>query len=206
MNPGHAGRKTPLRFETNLSAGAISSNTPCGDHATMRRMNPFHLAQFNIAHCRGPLDTPVMRGFVEQIDAMNRIADGSAGFIWRLQSYQGDATGIRVYDDPLIVITMSLWRSVEDLKNYVYRSAHSAAFRNRREWFHDVEGASLALWWHPAGDPPPPEEGRRRLEHLDRHGPTAHAFTFKAPFPAPDQGVGPERDGLASSLRRASCP
>jgi hypothetical protein len=41
----------------------------------------------------------------------------------------------------------------------------------------------------PAGYIPTIEEGEERLRHLDAHGPTPHAFTFKKRFPAPASGA-----------------
>jgi hypothetical protein len=44
----------------------------------------------------------------------------------------------------------------------------------------------LALWWVPADHQPSVAEARERLEHLQRHGPTPYAFTFREPFGPPD--------------------
>lgn len=55
----------------------------------------------------------------------------------------------------------------------------------RREWFHRLEAAYVVLWWAPAGHVPTEVEAAARLEHLRSFGPSAHAFTFKHPFPAP---------------------
>ena len=43
---------------------------------------PYHLAQFNVATMRYPLDHPAMQGFVEELDRINRLADLSPGFVW----------------------------------------------------------------------------------------------------------------------------
>ena len=47
--------------------------------------NARHLAQFNIARIRYPLDDPRMREFVENVDRVNRLAEQIDGFVWRLQ-------------------------------------------------------------------------------------------------------------------------
>ena len=78
--------------------------------------NGFHLAQANVARCRAPLDSPVMRDFVELLPAINALADASHGFVWRLQTEDGDATAIRVYDDPLVIFNMSVWTGLAELK------------------------------------------------------------------------------------------
>jgi hypothetical protein len=58
--------------------------------------------------------------------------------------------------------------------------------RNRHEWFEKFSGNYLALWWVPAGHIPGIDEARKRIAHLDAHGPTEFAFTFKKIFPYDD--------------------
>jgi heme-degrading monooxygenase HmoA len=146
----------------------------------------YHLAQVNIARMLAPLDDPLMAGFVEQLDAINALADASPGFVWRLQSAAGNATSVRAYDDECILINMSVWESLEALTAYVYSSAHRAVMQRRRQWFARFDGPYMALWWVPRGHRPSTHEARERLDHLRAHGPTPLAFAFKTPFPAPD--------------------
>lgn len=146
----------------------------------------WHLAQVNIALLRAPIDSPQVAGFVAQLDAVNAIADSAPGFVWRLQTEDGDATSIRAFDDDRILVNMSVWGSVEALTAFVYRSRHLDVLRRRREWFQPLDRSFLAMWWIPAGTVPTVEEARRRLDLVDRDGPTAEAFTFKVAFPAPD--------------------
>ena len=144
----------------------------------------FHLAQINIARARDAMDTPTMAGFAAMLEPINALADGTPGFVWRLQDESGDATAIRPYDDERIMVNMSVWQSIEALREFVYRSPHVEVFRGRRAWFEKFESIYLALWWVPAGHIPTVDEAKDRLDHLDAHGPTPHAFTFKHPFPA----------------------
>jgi Domain of unknown function (DUF3291) len=145
----------------------------------------WQLAQVNIATVRAPLDSPQLAGFVAGLEPINRLADGSPGFVWRLQTPEGDATALRVFDDQRIMINLSVWESLEALWNFVYASRHLDLLRRRREWFDRVAGAYLALWWVPAGHVPTVEEAKDRLELLARRGPSPEAFTFREPFPAP---------------------
>jgi hypothetical protein len=148
-------------------------------------MPEYHLAQFNIARMRAPLTDPLMADFVAQLAPINALADRSPGFVWRLQSEGGDATNIRLYGDEPILVNMSVWESVEALRDYVYRSAHIGPLRDRKQWFDKFEGAYYALWWVPAGYHPTAEEGKARLDHLRQHGETPHAFSFHKLFPPP---------------------
>ena len=138
----------------------------------------FLLAQSNIARMRAPLEDPVMAGFVERLEPLNALADGSPGFIWRMQDEQGDATAIRVFDDELILFNLSVWESIEALEAYVYGSRHVEAVRARGAWFEPMSRPSFVLWWIAAGEIPTVEEARARFELLWEHGPTESAFTF----------------------------
>ena len=55
----------------------------------------FELAQVNIGRARGTMDQSIMAGFVAQLAAINTLADRSPGFVWRLQTEDGDATAVR---------------------------------------------------------------------------------------------------------------
>ena len=143
------------------------------------------LAEINLARMLAPLDDPLMAGFVEQLDTINALADASPGFVWRFQSAEGNATAIRPYGDPSILVNLSVWESREALTAFAYASAHRPVMGRRRQWFARFDGPYTALWWIPWGHIPSIEEARERLEHLRLHGPTPISFSFKCPFPAP---------------------
>jgi hypothetical protein len=145
----------------------------------------FHLAQVNIGRLLAPIDDPLIADFVAQLDAVNALADASPGFVWRLKDESGNATAIPAFDDPRMIINMSVWESLEALRDYAYRSDHSKVLTRRREWFEKLDRPHFALWWIPAGTLPTVEEAKRRLEILAERGPTPDAFTFRDRFPAP---------------------
>ena len=149
-------------------------------------MPDYHIAQINIARMLAPIDDPTMADFVAQLPQINALAEQSPGFIWRLQSESGDATSIKVYDDDMIIINLTVWESVEALREYVYRSAHHGVLRESKRWFEKFDGPYYALWWVPAGHLPTPEEGKERLEYLRAHGDTSQAFSFKHVFARPE--------------------
>lgn len=142
----------------------------------------YALAQANIGRIVAPLDDPVMAGFVDQLDFINAVADRSPGFVWRLQTEDGDATAIRPFEDERLLVNMSVWESLESLYEYVYRSEHLDALRGRRQWFERMDGPHLVLWWVPAGHRPTVIEAKERLDILAERGPSPEAFTFKEPF------------------------
>jgi hypothetical protein len=144
----------------------------------------FQLAQINIARMLAPLDDPIMAEFVANLDRINALADAAPGFIWRLQSADGNATSLRPYDE-LTLVNMSVWADPEALRAYTFRSPHVELMRQRKQWFEKFVGAYTALWWIPAGHRPSVAEGKERLEHLHVNGESAYAFSFKKLFPAP---------------------
>jgi hypothetical protein len=148
-------------------------------------MTGYHIAQINIARMLAPIDDPVMADFVAQLSPINALAEESPGFVWRLQSDSGDATSIKVYDDEMIIVNLTVWEDVEALRHYVYKSAHSSVMRDRRRWFEKFDGPYYALWSIPAGHLPEPQEGKERLEYLRQHGDSEYAFSFKHIFPKP---------------------
>ena len=150
----------------------------------------FELAQVNIARARGGMDEPVMAGFVAQLETINALADGSPGFVWRLQTEDGDATAFRPYDDDRVLINLSVWKDVEALRNFVFRTAHANVMRGRREWFERYPEAYLTLWWVPAGHRPSVAEAVGRLAHLQAHGVSGHAFTFRETYDPWGQPIG----------------
>ena len=149
-------------------------------------MSRYHVAQVNIGRILATLDDPQMAGFVARLDELNALADRSPGFVWRLQTSEGNATYLRPYDDDRVLMNMSVWESVEALKHYVYRTVHTELLRQRHEWFSKFDGTYLELWWVPAGHIPGIDEARKRLAHLEAHGPPQFAFNFKTVFP-PDE-------------------
>ena len=142
-----------------------------------------HLGQLNIARAVAPIDDLAMADFVANLDRINELGDASPGFVWRLKDETGAATSIHAFDDPLMIVNLTVWTSIEALRAYAYRSAHVEVFRRRREWFVPLDGPNLVLWWIPAGHIPSLDEARHRLDHLAANGPTPAAFTLKAPFP-----------------------
>ncbi len=148
-------------------------------------MSKYHLAQLNIGTLKAPLDSPELKPFVDNLDRINALAENSDGFIWRLKGDGNDATSLRPLGEN-VIINMSVWRDVNALRAYVYKSAHVEIMRRKREFFSRMGNAYLALWWVPEARQPTVAEALARLEHLRVHGPTPEAFTFGEAFAAPD--------------------
>ena len=163
----------------------------------------WHVAQVNVARLLAPLDSPQLEAFVERLEPINALADDAPGFVWRLQTPQGDATGIRAFEDDRIIVNLSVWTSIEALADFVFASGHAEVLRRRREWFDQMAEAHLVLWWIAAWTTPTVEEAERRLRLLRERGPCPEAFTLREPFPAPD---GAARTAPLNAVRRAISP
>lgn len=153
-------------------------------------MSAYELAQLNIGIIKGPMDSPVMAQFAASLGRINQLAESSAGFLWRLQTEEGDATAIRAFEDPLQLLNMSVWRDIHSLQQFVYHSQHLAIMKRRREWFERMGEAYMVLWWVPRGHRPTVGEAIARLTALRRQGASAQAFTFRETFPPPDACAG----------------
>ena len=147
-------------------------------------MTGFHLAQFNLARLKAPIDAPETADFVANLDRINALAESHAGFVWRLKGEGFDSTSQPIKSDPLLIPNLSVWESPQALGAFVYRSDHMPILKRRREWFEHME-VYMALWWIPAGFRPTFDDGFAKLETLARLGPSAEAFTFRDAFSAP---------------------
>ena len=143
------------------------------------------LAQLNIAKLLQPLESPQLKGFVDNLDRINAVAEQSKGFVWRLKSEDPDNANNAVLFGEDIIVNMSTWQSIEALHHFTYRSAHTEVLSRRKEWFSMLNTYSV-LWWHPSAEPPTVAIAAKRLALLQESGPTEEAFTFKTAWPRPD--------------------
>ena len=147
----------------------------------------FNIAQVNIGRIRAELNDPIMAGFVNRLDEINALADASPGFVWRLIVNDGNATYLRPFGDPRMLLNMSVWRTVEELRSFVFQTVHKELLRQRHAWFEKLTEVYTALWWVPTGHIPSVDEAKRRLAHLEANGPTQFAFTFQSVFQPDEQ-------------------
>ena len=148
-------------------------------------MNTFNIAQVNIAKRLAAMDDPIMQDFINNLDRINTIADGSEGFIWRLQDEDKDEA-VTVFQDDSLIINMSVWKSLESLFNYTYNSGHIEVFKRKKEWFSKMKMMHMAFWYVPQGYEPTFEDAKDRLDYLNTHGDTPYAFSFKSKFTPED--------------------
>ncbi|WP_199040838.1 DUF3291 domain-containing protein [Glycomyces salinus] len=146
----------------------------------------YHLAQVNVGRMLAPLDSPVMHGFVSNLDRVNAAAEAAEGFVWRLvDDGGGNATGYRFWDDEWMIMNLSVWTSPEALDAFVYGDDHRPILQRRREWFEHLKEAYAAMWWVPVGHDPTVQEAEKKLTLLRERGPNPEVFTMKEKFPKP---------------------
>ena len=148
--------------------------------ATSRR-SPV-LAVMNVGRQRAALDDPIMSEFAKATEPVNALARATPGFVW---SYDNDDPAVRatvneLVGDPLLQPQLSVWRDVESLRHFAFKSGHAMYFKRKREWFDEIPPPFSVLWWREPETLPSMLEAFERLRFLRDHGPSAHAFTFKS--------------------------
>jgi hypothetical protein len=138
------------------------------------------IAEYDIARCLEPLDSPVMKDFVDSVETVFALAESSTGFIWRCNGDENNAESFLIGDDPLMVENLSVWASVSDLHNFLYRTNHVNYLKRGREWFSPLSVTKVALWYVEPGHQPSIEEGRERLQYLQKHGDSDTVFGLKS--------------------------
>lgn len=138
-----------------------------------------HVAQLNIARMIGTnISDPVMKEFADQLDTINALGENSKGFVWRLKTGEGNATALNPYNDDRIIVNFTVWETIEDLRDFVFKSAHVTVMRDRKKWFEKFGKPWYVLWYVPAGYIPSIQEAVERLDYLQQNGNSAYAFDF----------------------------
>jgi len=174
-----------------LSQAQASPPPGCGTGRYRPDMS-FELAQVNVSRLLAPLGSPQLAAFMAALDEVNAEGDAAPGFLWRLQTEDGNATAVKAFGWDVagshgVIVNLTTWTSVEALAGFVFSGRHLEIMRQRRQWFHRAAEATTALWWVPSGHRPSTDEAEDRVQQLRRYGPSADSFTFRKPFSAPGQ-------------------
>jgi hypothetical protein len=141
-------------------------------------VNPsFNLVHVNIATPRASIDNPIMKDFVERIDEIDTLAQSWSGFV--AQPTLPDEGQIFTGNT---LVNVSIWDSVENLREFTYASKHEDALEILADWFLQSELPNYVLYWAPVGEVPTEVEIKQRFDHLHLHGATPFAFSFEHPF------------------------
>ena len=139
-----------------------------------------HLAELNVGKLKYAVDDPRIAGFVDNLARVNAMAERMPGFVWRLvgDGSNDGALDIRVFDDPMMAVNMSVWERAEDLEHFVWNTVHKQFYNRKREWFDMMDSHHFVMWPVAEGHIPTVEEARARLEHLNENGNSDHAFDW----------------------------
>jgi hypothetical protein len=138
-----------------------------------------HLAQLNIGRLVAPTNDPRVADFMNALDLVNGLGKRSPGFVWMMEGSGEPGTGnteTKLGGDPQAVANLTVWENVESLEAFVWNTVHRQFYTRRAEWFEVLGKMHLVLWWVPAGHHPTLEEALARLDHLNQHGNSDHAF------------------------------
>jgi len=85
----------------------------------------YRIAQVNVARLRAPLDSVELTDFVAALAPVNASADQAPGFLWRLQTEDGNSTSIRAFEWDVagsagVIVNLSVWETIEQLSEWVH--------------------------------------------------------------------------------------
>ena len=145
----------------------------------------FHLAQLNIADAKADQNSEVMKGFVDRLDEIQMLAESSPGFIRRYKDEEGEEAPKEIFNNPLVLVNMTVWGDIDSLRHFVYKTVHKELIQGRKSWFHKMPEMYQVIWWVPVGHFPTLLEAKERLDLISNDGPTENAFSFAKNFEAP---------------------
>lgn len=135
-----------------------------------------HLAELNISNWRVSPLSEQAKGFIDNIELVNGLAERSEGFVWRKKDEERNERGRNVLGGPMSLFTLSVWETPEQLEHFVWNTVHKQIYNKKNEWFSHMDSYSLVMWWVEEGHEPSLKEAKEKLDHLDRHGDSDCAF------------------------------
>ncbi|MDP5215634.1 DUF3291 domain-containing protein [Ruegeria sp. 2205SS24-7] len=141
----------------------------------------YHLAELNIGRLLAPTDDPRVAEFMANLDRINGLGKRMSGFVWMMEGSGEPGTGNTenaIGGDPQLVSNLTVWEDVASLERFVWGTVHKQFYERRAEWFEVLGKMHFVMWWAPAGHEPTLDEALERLDHLNAHGASEHAFDW----------------------------
>ena len=135
-----------------------------------------HLAELNISDWRVSPFSKKAKGFMDNVERINRLAERSEGFVWRKVDEERDERGRNVFGGLMKLFTLSVWETPEQLEHFVWNTVHKQIYSKKHEWFKNMQSHTLAMWWIDEGHEPSLQEAKDRLDYLDKHSDSDYAF------------------------------
>ncbi|WP_442513780.1 DUF3291 domain-containing protein [Pseudomonas promysalinigenes] len=136
------------------------------------------LAQFDLVKPKFPKCDPRMEEFYASTGYINGIAEKHSGFIWR-ELEENQPLLDQLWGEGYLY-TLSLWRDVESLKDFLYNTPHKTLMRRGGDWFDPISHPRVVLWWVEEGHVPTLREAHSRLIQLYEVGPSHDAFDLSS--------------------------
>lgn len=136
------------------------------------------LAQFDLVQPRYRKDNPLMTGFYESVRYVNNLAEQHPGFIWR-ELNENQALLDELWGEGYLY-TLSLWKSPEALKDFLYKTPHNEFRKRGGEWFIPITKPRVVMWWVEEGHIPTLSEAHQKMQILYELGPSHQAFDLKS--------------------------
>ncbi|MGE8176207.1 DUF3291 domain-containing protein [Pseudomonas fluorescens] len=136
------------------------------------------LAQFDLVKPRFPKNDSRMKGFYESTQYVNNLAEQHSGFIWR--ELNEDQELLDELWGKGYLYTLSLWRSPEALKDFLYKTPHNEFRKRGGEWFLPINKPRVVMWWVDEGHVPTLKEAHEKMQVLYEVGPSHQAFDLKS--------------------------
>jgi hypothetical protein len=140
---------------------------------------PLHIAELNVGRLLAPTDDPCVAEFMAALDRVNGLGKRMPGFVWMMEGSGAPGTGnteAKIGGDPRFVSNLTVWESVETLEAFVWNTVHRQFYARRADWFEVLGRMHFVMWRVAPGHRPTLDEGLARLDHLQTHGDSDHAF------------------------------
>ena len=147
-------------------------------------MSAYHVAQLNVGQAVAPMDSAGDGRLRRPARRDQRLGEDSPGFVWRLKGDGRDIVDLQVGDDPLYIVNLTVWTSIDHLHAFTYRSDHKTVFKRRFDWF-ERHGPTerRVLWWVAGRDDPDARGCRAAAAPPPRPRPDARVVHVQAPLP-----------------------
>lgn len=136
-----------------------------------------HLAQFDIVKPKFPKSDSRMDPFYSSTKYVNDLAERQPGFVWR--EVEEDLELLEELWGSGYLYTLSVWKDVNSLKNFLYRTPHVEFIERGKEWFELIFRPQVVMWWIPEDTLPTLREAHERMVLLYEQGPSYQAFDLK---------------------------
>jgi len=146
----------------------------------------YYIAQANYARWNDEVSSELMEEFSNQSVKIHKLAETSKGFIWRSSDDEHQALIDELFGINNVVFNMTVWESIDDLKEFTYKKLHSEAMKRKGKWFKKLPETTLVLWWVKNDCMPAVDEAKLKLNLIGEFGPTSEAFSFSKPFNPPN--------------------